>query len=63
MHLDLVLFQAEGEPCKKNGNCFKERSNLKNSETTKGRWLAEESCYQPQFFANHVNLGVFNHSY
>jgi len=48
MYLDLALFEAEGPPCKKNGYCFKQGSTLKNSERTKGRWLAEESCYPPQ---------------
>ncbi|XP_039789032.1 transcription factor MYB86-like isoform X3 [Panicum virgatum] len=35
--------KTEGPPCKKNGYCFKQGSTLKNSERTKGRWLAEEN--------------------
>jgi len=41
-HQEIESEKTEGPPCKKNGYCFKQGSTLKNSERTKGRWLAEE---------------------
>ncbi|CAN6237808.1 unnamed protein product [Urochloa humidicola] len=34
---------TEVPPCEKNGYCFKEGTSSKNSERTKGKWLAEEN--------------------
>ncbi|TKW36816.1 hypothetical protein SEVIR_1G007300v4 [Setaria viridis] len=45
--------KTEGPPCKKNGYCFKEGSSLKNSETTKGRWLAEENKILTKMVTKH----------
>ncbi|CAN6231209.1 unnamed protein product [Urochloa humidicola] len=42
-HQEMESGKAEVPPCKKNGYCFKEGTSLKNSERTKGRWLAEEN--------------------